>query len=243
MVRESLARKFHPAGFEQPEGSGKNYVKPRAELQEAFDRWMKELPDNIPSWEESEAQYKIACESIQPLGEIPYRESNSLLADFNPKTEGQKEAGLFISACYTHSFEDAIVFDVDAPEIDCIGYRTNKNIFNNGKVGAFFASFSSGLSINNGECGDWFAWYSSGFVIAIKEPEGYGWKGEGRTIRPADCERIPELKRYMEELSEITRSIKDEESAKRFLERYGPEPKEKIEHDIKEMLKKGGFEI
>ncbi len=47
----------------------------------------------------------------------------------------------------------------------------------------------------------------------------------------------------MEELSEITRSIKDEESAKRFLERYGPEPKEKIEHDIKEMLKKGGFEI
>ena len=233
MVRESLARKFKPAGFEQPEGSRKNYIKPRKELQEAFDKWVEELPEVLPDRDDSEEQYKKACELIDPIGEIPYREANSLLADFNPKTKGQIEAGLFISACYTHSPEDTIIFDLDAPDIACIGYKTNKNIFNNGEVGNWFAWNSSGLSVNNGECGDGFASYSSGLAIAVKEPKSYGYKEKGRMIKPEDCDRISELKIYFEELCEITRNIKDEESAKRFLERYGSEPKERIENDIK----------
>ncbi len=271
MTRESLARKFHPVGFEQPENSRKNYVKPRAELQEAFDRWVEELPETYLHFEKAENQYKKACKSTQPLGEIPYRESNSLLADFNPKTYGQKEVGLFISACYIHSPEQTIIFDLDAPEIEYIGYKTNKNIFNNGKVGNWFAYASSGLSVNNGdcggvfardssglvvnngecgnwfaqrssgpavnngECGDCFASYSSGLAITIKKPKSYGYREKGRTIKSADCDRIPELRKYLEELCDLTRGIKDEESAKMFLERYGIGG-EKIEPEIQEIL-------
>ena len=281
MVRESLARRFRPAGFEQPEGSRRNYVKPRAELQNAFDQSVGELPNDVSYLISAEVrkQYKKACGLVQPLGEIPYREANSLLADFNPKTNGQKEAGLFISACYAHSPEDIIIFDLDAPEIDCIGYKTNKNIFNDGKVGDLFAIKSSGLAVNNGECGDFFAQassviavnngecgegfaygssglsvnngecgsyfasWSSGLAIAVKEPKRYGWREKGRTIKPADCDRIPKLKQYLEELSENSRKIKDEESAKMFLQRYGPEPKARIEKEIKEILRKGGYKV
>jgi len=273
MVRESLARGFKPAGFEQPEDK-RDYVKPRRELQKAFYQWVDELPDYL-DWE---VEYNKVCELISPLGEVSYKEANSLLAGFKPKTKGQKEAGLFISACYTHSPEGIIVFDLDAPEIYCIGYKTNKNIFNNGKVGAFFALESSGLSVNNSECedyfamkssgvvinngeskswfvegssgiavnnwecGNWFADNSSGLAITVKEPKSYGRKEESRIIKPADCDSIPELRKYLDELSEISRNIKDELSAKRFLERYGPEPKERIEREIKDILKEFSIE-
>ncbi len=261
MTRESLARRFRPAGFEQPENSRRNYVKPRRELQYIFDRWVEEISNTIFDWCISEEQYNKAFELVKPLGEIPYREANSLLADFNPKTEGQKEAGLFVSACYTHSPENTIIFDLDAPEIHCIGYGTNKNIVNNGKVGKWFARGSSGLSVNNGECGnffanlssglsikkenrlDWFSAKSSGLVIVIEESKGYWIVKKDRTIKPVDCERIPGLKEYLDELGNLTKAIKDEESAKIFLERYGPEPKEKIERDIQEILWNREFEI
>ncbi len=101
MIHESLARKFHPAGFEQPEGSRRNYVRPRDELQGAFNRWIGELPRGYfsLSFDEAENQYKKACYLVQALGEITSREANSLLADFKP-AHVNRDAGLFVSACY-----------------------------------------------------------------------------------------------------------------------------------------------
>ena len=278
MTRESLARRFRPAGFEQPEGSRRNYVKPRAELQEAFDLWVDGLPTHLEFYDERvREQYERAKKMIRRFGEIKYKEANSLLVGFKPKTDGQKDAGLFVSSCYTHSPEKIIVFDLDASEIDHIGYRTNKNIFNNGKVrnwfalnssglavnngecgdgfareysgtavnngecAAWFALNSSGLAVNNGECGDGFAWEYSGLAVAVKEPEGYGHRVKGRTIQPAGCNSIPELKKYMEELSEISRNIKDEESAKMFLERYCVGGY-KIKQEGEDILERGDLE-
>ena len=317
MVRESLARKFHPAGFEQPENSRKGYVKPRAELQYAFDRWVEELPTECFDWKDSEKRYKNACESIKPIGEISYREANSLLFDFEPKIEGHREVGLFISACYNQSSERVIVFDLDAHKIKYIGLGIGKGrilvnegmtgksfgvkcsgtiinnaytedffgdlssgiivnnglaarwfavnssglavnnletgdyfahdssgfAVNNGECGNSFASCSSGIAVNNGGCGSEFAFFSSGLNMAVKEPKTGRWKENDRIIKPADLDEIPELKQYLEELGDITKTIKDEESAKRFLQRYGPEPKERIEQDIKEILRNGGFEV
>ena len=294
-VRENLSRKFHPAGFEQPEGSRKNYVKPRIELQEAFDKWVDELPKYINSEDEIEEKYNKACKLIKPLVKIQYREANSLLVDFKPKTNIQRVAGLFISACYTHSPEDTIIFDMDVPEIEFIGYRTKKNIFNDGKVGKGFVCMASGLVVNNGECrdefarefsglavnngncGDWFALNLSGLAVnngecgdwSFRELSGlavnngehgdgfaqgssgldilwglksYGWK-EKSSEKLSDLEGFPVVKYYIEELRNLTKSIKDEDSAKRFLEKYGPEPRERIEQDIKEILKKGGYKV
>ncbi len=233
IYQESLARKFHPAGFDQPEGSRRNYVRPRRELQYAFDKWLNELTEHSPVWKD---RYEKACESVMPIGEIPYREANSLLADFNPKTSDQIEAGLFISACYIHSPESTIIFDLYAPQIWCIGYKTNKNIFNNGIVGKYFAFLSSGLSIDNDECGVFFALRSSGIALGATGPRGYGHIKIGRTIKPAHWHGIPELKTYFEELRDVTNLIKDNESAKIFLEKYGPNPKERIEMEIREIV-------
>ncbi len=234
MVRENLARKFHPAGFEQPEGSRRNYRQAPEKLQKTFYRWVDELPESLPTIGVTQFHYKKAVQSLEDFGEISALDANSLVIGFKPKTKGQKEAGLFISACYTHSPEEIIVFDADAPEIGWIGYITKKNIFNNGRVGDWFAYDSLGLVVNNGECGDGFAAYSFGFVIAVKEPKSYGYcVSDTNVLKPTDCDRIPELKRYMEELRDLSKSIKDEESAKRFIERYGSQPKERIEQDIK----------
>ncbi len=261
MVRESLARKFRPAGFEQPEGSRKNYVEPRRELQEAFSEWVSELHPFYISWEESERVYKKACNSIQPLGEIPYREANSLLLNFKPKTDGEKGAGLFISACFNQSHENIIIFDTDAPEVDRIGYilGENKVLVNNGVVGSCFGPMSSGFIVNKAESGDLLGQLSSGIIlnggktgyrfgecssgtlIALREPKRFNYgdvRKTKRILRSWDIYRVPELKNYLDEMSEITKNIKDEESAKRFLERYGPEPKERIEHDIKDILER-----
>ncbi len=301
MVRENLARRFKPAGFEQPEGSRRNYVEPRRELQEAFDRWVEKLPDYYLNWEDLENQYKKACGLVQPIGEISYREANSLLVGFKPKTEGQKEAGLFISACYTHSPEDAIVFDADAPEIKFIGYRLERNkilinsgnlgcyygekasgtvvnncasksglgedssgtIINNGEIeGNFSCMITSGLILNNGTVYGEFAVQASGLLVNKGKVGGLcGRNSSGMVIDaekrnyivpelrpknllgPKDIKRNPRLKKYLEELSEISRNIKDEQSAKRFLERYGSNPKESIEAEIKEILRNGGFEV
>ncbi len=258
MVQESLARKFHPAGFEQPEGSRKNYVKPRAELQEAFDKWVDGLPNySLALDDDSEKEYKKACELVQSIGEIPYREANSLLAGFKPKTYGQSGVGLFISACYNQSPEPVIIFDVDAPEINLIGYglEENKILVNKGKVGDYFGRSSSGILVNNGkiewlfsiffsgiiinndEALDLVGYWSGGTIVGLREPKDYGYLLGGGIILKADGSMgIPKLKNYLEELAEITMAIKDEESAKRFLQRYGPEPKETIESEIKKFL-------
>ena len=277
MVSESLSRRFRPAGFEHPEGSRKEYVRPRRELQEAFDEWLGGLCEIL-----SEEEYGKACKLVKSLGEISYREANSLLFDFEPKTYIEKEAGLFISACYNQSPEQVIVFDMETPEIWGIGHMLGKNkvlvnnenaygwfgwnssgvlvnngmagnpfgfgssaiIVNNGRVGLEFALGYSGIIVNNGMAGNYFGENSSGIMIALKEPEGYGYLGYAkRVLKPEDLERIPELKEYLQELSEITRNIKNEESAKRFLERYGPEPRERREQDIEEILRNGGIEI
>ncbi len=283
MVRENLARKFHSAGFEQPEGSRKKYVKPRAELQKAFYKWVKELPnDHDYDWKETEKQHRKALSLISYFHSIEPEETNSLIAGFNPETEGQREVGLFISACYTKSLEPVIIFDNGSDEIvDYIGYRLPKGkvLVNNGIAGCWFAKYSSGIAINNksggvlfgsgssgiainngeienhfancsrgiainnGDVGMWFANSSSGIVIAIDEPKSYGDAPEAKVLKPTDCERIPELKKYLDELHDLTKSIKDEQSAKRFLERYGPVPRERIKQNIKEMLEEGGHGV
>ncbi len=254
MICESLARRFRPAGFEQPEGFRKNYVKPRAELQYTFDRWVNGLPENWYKINTGE-EYNKACELVKPIGEIPYREASSLLAGSKSESLAQRRAGLFVSACYNQSPEQIIAFDTDAPEINLIGYRLGENrvLVNNGKVGNWFASRSSGVIVNNGESGVWFCYNSSGIVlnngesgdlfgynssgilIALQEPKSYGHKEKGRIIKPADCDRIPELKKYLEELSETARNIKDEMSARKFIEKYGASG-ERIGPEINRLL-------
>jgi len=261
MVQEALARRFRPAGFEQPEGSRQNYTKPSPELQEAFYRWIDELlsyEDFVLTEQEKRAQ-----ELLRPLEEIPYREANALLTGFKPKIRSERKAGLFISACYTHSPEDAIVFDLDAPEIDFIGYGFGKNrvLINKGKTGDWFAQQSSGTIINNGAV--WHSsWQSSSGIFINNGLTGWGFgsgslgysnsgilidlKNTKALCLPnyttyKECDRIPEIKEYLEELGEITKSIKDEESAKKFLERYGKKPEETIRCDIDYILKRGGY--
>ena len=86
--------------------------------------------------------------------------------------------------------------------------------------------------------GEW----GSGIEISIKNPEDYIYAESARiTLKPVDCERIPELKEYLEDLSEITKIISDEVSAKKFIEMYGPGG-EKIEPEIKKFLAESGFE-
>ena len=290
MIRESLARKFHTAGFEQPEGSRRNYVKPRTELQEAFDVWVKEFSETYLDDYSQEQKYNIACELIKPLGEIPYREANSLLAGFNPKTEGQEEAGLFISACYTHSPEHIIIFDVDAPDIHYIGFVLGKNrvFVNNGETGNYFGSQSSGIVVNNGESGDfgehcsgivvqngktystYSDWRSEIFILVDSENPEYGiikkeigklrlcrWAGGDREDFDIACAEhlkyiknltenqagVDELKRYCDDLKQISRKIKDSETTQEFLQIYGPEPRTKIENDLEDILKRWGFKV
>ncbi len=270
MTRENLARKFRPAGFEQPEGWRRNYVRPRRELQEAFYQWITELPKKFDGSFIADCEYEKAEKMIKPFGEIPYREANSLLTDFKPKTEVEKDAGIFVSACYNQAPEEIIVFDLDTPEIWSIGHDLEKGkiLINNGSVGDFlgcgssgvvlnnghaerqFGSWdSSGISVNMGEAGHWFGHKSSGIVIALQEPESYadpvcrGFDTIKLVLDPSTLDSIPKLKNYLEELSEITKSIKDEESVKRFLERYGPEPGERIEQEIKRILMMRGFRV
>ncbi len=272
MTRESLARKFRPAGFEQPEDK-RDYVKPRAELKEAFDKWV--------NGETYLKTYRRACELIRHIGEVSYKEANSLLVDFKPKKRGQEDDGLFVSACYNQSTEHVIVFDVDAPQINHIGYRLRKDrilinngnvdgcfgvasfgtVINNGETGDWFAQESSGavinngdtgdycavhssvLAINNGEAGDWFAEDSYGTVIATVKSKRYRYlKNAKRVLKPADCAKIPELKNYLDELRDLSKSIKDEESSREFMERYGIGG-ERIESKINKILRNGGFEI
>ncbi len=275
MVRESLARKFKPAGFEQPEHSRKNYVEPRRELQEAFYQWLR---DSI-SLREDEIEYDKACKLIKPIGKIPYREANSLLFDFDPKTAREMDVGFFISACYNQSPEHVIIFDLDAPEIDDIGYMLGENkvlvnsgklrfltgyrssgtvvnngefdrescvessgvVINNGWSDVLFGAGSSGIVLNAGEIQIGFGGSSSGIVIGLKKSYDYGTpRRNGRILKPADCDRIPELKNYLEELSEISRNIKDDDSARRFIETYGIGG-EKIKPEIEELIERGGF--
>ncbi len=236
MVQESLARKFHPAGFEQPEDR-KGYVKPRRELQNAFYQWTEELPKQICNWDDVEKEYRKACKSIRPLGEIPYRETNSLLVGFKPESWAQRDVGLFASACYNQSPEPVIVFDLNGSEIDCIGYRLGKSkiLVNHSQVGKSFGWRSLGIIINNGEAGSEFAEDFSGISIALQEPEDYGISS-GKFLKPDRINRIPDLKEYLEEFCDMTKSFKDDELIKRFLERYGTEPKKRIEQDIKRIL-------
>ncbi len=266
MVRESLARRFRPAGFEQPEGSRKNYVKPRVELQEAFDGWVGGLTEQGPD-SYLDDQYRRACELVKPIGEIPYREANSLLAGFRPKIDyqsrlgsAQSRAGLFISACYNQSTEPVVIFNLDAPEITLIGYMLGKNkvLVNNGEIRSYLAPVSSGLIVNNKEAGNFLGRDSSGVVVNNGHTGGWFIDSEspgifidlqkpssleqivkgGRFLRSEHFHKIPDLKKYFEELCEATRTIKDEDSAKRFLEIYGPEPRERIEQDIDKILKR-----
>ncbi len=231
MVHESLARKFHPAGFEQPEDSRRNYVKPRPELQYAFDMWINELP-LLFTCSDMGKQYKKACDLVRPIGEITYKEANSLLVDFKPKTGDQKTVGLFLSACYNISSEQVIIFDLDVPEVDFVGgLGENKILVNNGEAGEYFGSDCSGLVVNNKKTRGWFAAGRLGVIVDNGET---GWNFTdyssrtaialspgAKTICPCDIDRIPELKKYMKELRDLTMAIKDEESAKRFIERYG----------------------
>ena len=276
MVRESLARKFHPAGFEQPEGSRKNYVKPRAELQYAFDKWVDELP--VPLFDgDEEDQYKKARELVQPLGKIPYREANSLLINFEPKTQEDEEeghpVGVFISACYNQSSEQVIVFDLDAPEINFIGYNLGKPkvlvnngkagnnfgtgnsakfhrkpfsgfVINNGEVGYNFGAYSYGILMNNGKAGTNFGHNTSGLVMMLRNPKHYepGIWEDCRVLELADCDEVPELKIYVTELRELSKTVEDGESARKFIEKYGVGGK-KVEPEINEILKRGGFKL
>ncbi len=277
MVRESLARKFHPAGFEQPEGSRQNYIKPSPELYEAFYSWLEGLPNvefdiNDCEFDKSEIakeQYIKALRYIDQIGEIPYREANSLLVDFKPKTKAEKNIGLFISACYNRSPEQVIIFDMNLPEIRGIGYclEGNRVLINNGEAGLWFGARSYGVVVNNGKTEKGFSWrcYVNGAFcesfsgIAINNGDVgdfFGYKSSGKILISlngwATCEAptktetilhlsspklIPNLKQYLEELSEITRNIKDEESARKFIERYGIGG-EKIEPEVKDILKK-----
>ncbi len=147
---------------------------------------------------------------------------------------------------------------------DMFGENSNNLLINNGEAGDWFGKFSRGPVTNNGKARPWFGAYSKshvinngeagynfgvftkingGHVIAITEPEDYGYSSSmfGRLLTSSECKRIPELKQYIEELSKITKAIKDEDSAKRFLEMYDPEPRERIEKEIIEILK--GMEI
>ncbi len=263
MTRENLARMFRPAGFEQPEESRRNYTKPSPELQEAFKEWTDGLDEHI-FLEYVNAEYERAVELIRPLGEISYKEANSLLIDFEPKKDSEKDAGLFVSACYNQSPESSIVFDFDCPNIRCIGYELSKGKFlvNTGSVNHMFGVGSEGVILNLGETGDFFGGQSvgiiinngksgncaggpfeSGIAIFMKNPGNYSHVYSGLIIKPEAIEWIPELKQYIKDLSELSKGLDDEESAKRFLQRYGSEPKEKIGQEIKIILRDRGFEV
>ncbi len=238
MVRESLARRFHPAGFEQPEGSRKSYVKPRRELQDAFDKWIGELGND--AYFKRPVLYQKAQKLIEPLGKIPYMEANSLLVDFKPKNSSQMDAGLFVSACHNQSPEQVIVFDLDAPKIDCIGYKFGEKrvLINNGNIGNMVGDLSSGLVVLNGKSDGYYGSYVLGTLIRMQYPENYAvLSKECQVLWPSNCERIPELKKYMGDLKDATKAIKDEESTKRFIERYGVGG-EKIVPEIIEALKR-----
>ncbi len=278
MIRESLTRKFHPAGFEQPEGSRREYVRPRDELQKLFYKWFEGLCNDYPYWEEgirewaypfrevAEEEYIKACELVKHLGEIPYIEVNSLLIDFEPKSFAQQKAGLFLSACYNKSPQQVIVFGFNAPQIWYIGYKLERGkiLVNNGEVGQEFGALFPGVVINNGDVAFRTHYNPLGIIVnngifeccisdVITPNFEIGFRGQKgaygylRNIKKflelADFDKIPELKKYFKNLRELSKSVKDKESTKNFLERYGSEPKERIEQDIEDILKKGGFEI
>ncbi len=268
MVRESLARKFHSAGFEQPEGSRKNYVRPRRELQEAFYQWMGDLPYGIYSdLSFTELHYERAKRLLEEnkITCLTSLEANSLLLGLKIKTKRGSDIGLFLSACYNLSDEDVIIFDEDAEDVNLIGYNCSKPLINNGRVRndfgyrssnfiinncmarRRFAGSSSGPAINNGDLGGRFGMFSLGLLINNGTSEkgpcikriGFG----NLRMNPDDCDKIPGLKDYLERLRAESEKIKDVKSARTFIEKHGPEPKVKIENDIKEMLKKGGYKV
>ncbi len=259
MTRESLSRKFHTAGFEQPEESRRNYGKAPGKLQKLFYDWIDGLSEKTdPSFEK---QYRKATGILKYLDEeISIQDANSLLVGFEPKTEGQKVAGLFVSACYNHSPERLVVIDLDAEDIYCLGYRLGKRkvLVNNGAVGDFFSIGNYGIVINNGRTGESFGRGSDGIIvnngsfdlrcgflaqgplILLKNSGPIEFSPHGIFLKPGDLKEIPELKLYLEDLCEITRNLKDEDTAKKFVEIYGTDG-EKIKPEIEEILRREEF--
>ncbi len=177
MVRESLARKFHPAGFEQPEDRRGYSVSDR--LNRIFYQWV----DGLGTGAGQEEDYKRALDAIKDFEQIPSSEATSLLVGFKKRKNYDDKVGLFISACYTKAPEDVIVFDQNAEYISFIGYRLrDKILINEGSVGPHFAMKSACTVINNGNSDLSFARASSGLVINNGHTENFFAESSSGTV-------------------------------------------------------------
>ncbi len=164
MVRENLARKFHPAGFEQPEDK-RGYEQPENELGKRYLEWVKSFDENFDYLDEHiEKEYQRAVGLVGDLV-VPLDEANALLVDDYKRPEkARKASGLFVSAVYNKLKLDKFIFDLDT-DIDFIGYRFQGLIVNNSGVGNCFGWIAKGPVVNNGKTGNGFGSGAKGHVV------------------------------------------------------------------------------
>ncbi len=118
MTRESLSRKFKPAGFEQPDRSRRNHTKPpESELGKGYTEWMKGFYVN--RWGiDKEKEYNRAVELVKDLN-VSIDETNALLiVDCDGYERARGASGLFVSAVYNKLGLDKLILDIDALDID-----------------------------------------------------------------------------------------------------------------------------
>ena len=229
--REFMARGFRGVGFPGPKPP-RDPNQPKSELGKRYAQWLEGFDEGFRYWTEKiEQEYRRAFNLIDELelDENSIVEANSLLVlekTGEISEKAYKASGLFVSAVYNKVNPITLIFDIDAPDIDCIGYRFNGFLVNKGKVGDLFGESAAGPVINNGEtgdwfgysaagpvinngeAGDWFGWYAKGPVIAIEEPTGYRYLSNSeRVLKPADCARIPELKKYIGSIGKKTKAF------------------------------------
>ena len=135
--------------------------RPKDPLYKAFEGWLNDLT-NV----RLEQDYLAAVRLVSDVSATP-EDANALLVSVSDRVEDDnriRKAGLFASAVYNRIKPDKLVFDVDAEDINFIGYRFEGLLVNNGEAGNWFGQFANGLVVNNGKAGDWFGWNADGLL-------------------------------------------------------------------------------
>lgn len=120
-----------------------------------------------------------------------------------------------------------------------MGWQASGPVINFGKTISWFGAGASGSVINYGEVKSMGA-SAIGYLIAARDPEKFvEERGRvKRTLMQKDCESIPALHAYLDELRQkFERGRCDDKALLAALDELGPEPGRKIEQDIADILK------
>lgn len=167
------------------------------------------------------------------------------------------DAGMFLTGVYNTLPQQFILYDQvleNPPNLLGCFLEPSKILVITGKAGNNVGSWNNGLIINLGEVGDYCGSHTDGPIINFgKAGEAFGLYhitnyavniGRVDKSHPGvlDAKDKPELIKYLGELrARLEQAIFDSRSADKLLADLGPEPRDKIEDEICEVMPKAGY--